>query len=118
MEPPRVVRLRRKGGRVVQDCDVYIGRECRKGGWDLPASKWANPFSLAKYGSLPVVLRKYREYIQGRPDLLEALPELAGKRLGCWCHPDPCHGGVLIELFKTQTQTNATDGQPPPNQEL
>ena len=39
-----VVRMRRHKGYVVQDCDVYIGRECRRGGWDLPASKWANPY--------------------------------------------------------------------------
>jgi len=27
-----------------------------------------------------------------------ALPELKGKRLGCWCAPLPCHGDILREL--------------------
>ena len=26
------------------------------------------------------------------------LAELKGKRLGCFCHPQPCHGDVLAEL--------------------
>lgn len=97
---PRVVRLRRREGRVVQDCDVYIGRACQQGGWDLPASKWANPFSVARYGSVRKVLRKFEEYLAERPDLVAALPELAGQRLGCWCHPNPCHGDVLVAWFK------------------
>lgn len=40
---PRVVRLRRQNGVVVQDCDLYVGRECTMGGWNLPRSKWAGP---------------------------------------------------------------------------
>ena len=32
--------------------------------------------------------------------LFAALPELADKRLGCYCHPLPCHGDVLIRLLK------------------
>lgn len=99
MELPRVVRLRRKGGRVVADCDLYIGRECTMGGWNLPASKWANPYSL-HYHSRDVVLRKYEQHILNHPELMAALPELSGQRLGCWCHPKPCHGDVLVKLFR------------------
>jgi hypothetical protein len=29
---------------------------------------------------------------------MAALPELRGKKLGCWCKPGPCHGDVLAEL--------------------
>ena len=25
--------------------------------------------------------------------------ELDGKVLGCWCHPQPCHGHTLIQLI-------------------
>ena len=33
--------------------------------------------------------------------LMDSLPELEAKTLGCYCHPDlPCHGQVLISLFK------------------
>ena len=33
--------------------------------------------------------------------LMDSLPELEVKTLGCYCHPDlPCHRQVLISLFK------------------
>ena len=67
--------------------DVYIGRP----------SKWGNPFSIGKDGSREDVIRKYEEYLLGRPDLMKALPELKGKVLGCWCKPKACHGDVLVK---------------------
>jgi len=96
---PKVVRIKRKGGIVVQDCDVYIGRRLTMGGWDLPDSKWANPFSVKTYGREEAI-RKYKEYILSKPELIKALGELKGKTLGCWCHPESCHGDVLVELYK------------------
>lgn len=86
---PRVVKLRRHNNKIVQGCDIYIGRECKRGGWDLPSSKWANPFTLAsvKDGAANkrhTVIDLYRQRIVSRPDLLLALPELEGKTLGCW----------------------------------
>jgi Domain of unknown function (DUF4326) len=97
----RVVRIRRSKGQVVQDCDVYIGRACTHGGWNLPQSKWHNPFSMYKYGSFAIV--RYEQYIRARPDLLKDLPELKGKVLGCWCKETPesvCHGDVLLKLLQ------------------
>lgn len=70
--------------------DVYIGR----------GSKWGNPFVIGLDGTREDVIEKYRQYIQTRPDLLAALPELKNKRLGCYCAPAACHGDVLIELLK------------------
>jgi hypothetical protein len=98
--PPTVVRLKRKGGRVVQDCDVYIGRRWTAGGWDLPESPWANPFTVRQCGTAAVAVEKFREYVQSRPDLMNRLHELGGKQLGCWCKPGPCHGDVLVDLYK------------------
>ena len=34
-------------------------------------------------------------------ELMNSLSELRGKRLGCWCKPERCHGNVLIELLNT-----------------
>jgi hypothetical protein len=68
--------------------DVYIGRP----------SKWGNPFEIGIDGTREQVIAKYRDWIQTQSELMEALPELQGKRLGCWCHPKPCHGDVLAEL--------------------
>lgn len=93
----RVVRMRRKGGKVVQDCDVYVGRRCTMGGWNLPESKWHNPF-VARDRDRSVAAAQYREWIQKQPELMAALGELKGKVLGCWCAPQSCHADVLAEL--------------------
>ena len=85
---PTVVRIRRSGGVIVQDCDVYIGRRMTMGGWSLEGSKFSNPFTVKEYGRDECLL-KYEEYIRKRPDLMAALPELNGKRLGCFCCPVP-----------------------------
>lgn len=65
--------------------DVYIGRP----------SKWGNPFRIGVDGGREDVVRKYREWVRNQ-DL--PFHELRGKILGCWCHPHPCHGDVLVEL--------------------
>ena len=69
--------------------DVYIGRP----------SKWGNPFEIGKDGNRKEVIRKYREWILTQPELMNALPELIDKRLGCWCYPEKCHGDVLLSLI-------------------
>lgn len=65
--------------------DVYIGRP----------SKWGNPFRIGVDGTREEVIQKYRRWVRDQP-----LPfdELRGKNLGCYCHPHPCHGDVLMEL--------------------
>ena len=34
--------------------------------------------------------------------------ELEGKELGCWCKPSPCHGDILIKLFKERQGTDSS----------
>ena len=67
---------------------VYIGRP----------SKWGNPFVIGKHGNRREVVEKYRQWIMQKPELLNALHELRGKRLACFCKPEACHGDVLAEL--------------------
>lgn len=98
MSTTSIVRIRRHKGDIVQSCDVYIGRAVRRGGWDLPASKWANPFTVAQCGSAEAAVAEYRKHLMRRPDLIAALPELRAKVLGCFCKPDACHGDVLVEM--------------------
>ena len=98
-ENPVVVHLKRKKGAVIVDCDIYIGRATYQGGWKLPTSKWANPYRLADPSDRARVLAEYEAYVRSKPELLAALPELRGKRLGCWCAPLPCHGDVLVRLL-------------------
>lgn len=104
----RVVKLKRVKNKIVQDCDVYIGRACYMGGWSLPASKWQNPFKLTDFNNdRNLVLKMYRSYVLESPTLMKDLHELRGKTLGCWCHDKVydhrdksyfCHGDVLMEL--------------------
>lgn len=78
--------------------DVYIGR----------GSKWGNPFTtisdretLAQevVETSEIALSKYREYVYNSPHLMESLDELEGKVLGCYCHPKPCHGDILLQIL-------------------
>lgn len=99
----KVVCLRRKGGEIVQGCDIYIGRAWKLGGWDLKRSKWANPFTIKKAGSVQKSLELYEEYVRNNPELINSLEELRGKVLGCWCKKkgnELCHGDTLIRLLE------------------
>jgi hypothetical protein len=78
--------------------DVYIGRP----------SKWGNPFTHKAGTKAETILptreeavEAYRKWITEGEGmyLLKDLHELEGKILGCWCHPNLCHGHVLLELI-------------------
>ena len=75
----------------------------RNSGYDVlisRPSKWGNPFMVGRDGNREQVIRMYEIHVRRRPDLIAALPELVGKRLGCYCKPEACHGDVLIRLLK------------------
>jgi hypothetical protein len=93
-----VVKIQRRNGLVVQDCDVYIGRQVSRGGWNLPTSKWANPFTVAKAGSVEKAVALFEAYLSKNQELMASIGELRGKVLGCWCKPGPCHGDILAKL--------------------
>ena len=77
-------------------------------------SKWGNPFVPKKgsKSSLRKCLKRYEDYIRSNSDLFDAVMELEGKELGCWCAPSPCHGDVLIKLFK-EKQGSTPPSTPP-----
>ncbi len=109
-KPTTLVRIRRSGGQVVQDCEVYIGRRINMGGWNLSASKWQNPYKPGVDGTIQEVLVLYEKHIR-ESGLINSLEELRGKELGCWCKFSPhrtsednntyCHGEVLMKLLRT-----------------
>lgn len=73
----------------ISSAGVYIGRP----------SKWGNPFVIGRDGSRADVVRKFEEYLQSRPDLIEAAKrELRGKDLVCFCAPLACHGDILSRI--------------------
>lgn len=91
--------------RRIEDYDVYIGRP----------SKWGNPFSHVRSHFARETTRtrdeaveKYAAWIQTQPQLLSSLHELRGKRLGCWCAPNRCHGEILADLADALPDIPAT----------
>jgi hypothetical protein len=61
-------------------------------------TKWGNPFVVGRDGTREECIQQFSEWVATQSHLLEALHELKGKRLGCWCHPSACHGDVLAKL--------------------
>lgn len=87
--------------------NVYIGRDMTRYVPGAVGSMWQNPFHSKKMGN-EESCRRYKEYVQSDKtvqsngkQLFDSLEELKGKNLGCWCHPDMCHGHVLRELVET-----------------
>lgn len=71
--------------------DIYIGRP----------SIWGNPFVIGKDGTRDECISLYENWIKTQPQLMEKLPILVNKTLGCWCKPNlPCHGDVLLKLIE------------------
>jgi hypothetical protein len=110
---------------LLADMDfVYVGRAVfRPQHWK--ASVWGNPFKVGMKRSVAVVILAddidnsvraphldaalaclfYRAWILKSPAHIERLPELRGKRLGCWCcnwsPGEPkiaCHAVILAKL--------------------
>ncbi|MTD58124.1 DUF4326 domain-containing protein [Amycolatopsis pithecellobii] len=77
---------------------TYIGHAGPRHSW--PESDFANPFVREAKTGREAMVRHFREYLEGRSELLARLPELEGRALGCWCAPRPCHGDVLLEHLK------------------
>lgn len=83
MSHPLVVHCRKR------KYDVYIGRP----------SPWGNPFVVGRDGDRSECIRKHKEMVLANPELVQAIKEqLRGKRLGCWCAPENCHGDTLAEI--------------------
>lgn len=76
---------------------VYVGRRMTQGGWNLQAHPLANPYRVGAHGDIAEVVERYGTWLDENPELVARwLPELRGKRLGCWCAEDqPCHARVL-----------------------
>ena len=82
---------------------VYIGRGLLAGKERFVRSKWANPYSVKRYGRAEALAR-YEQRISNGP-LWDELPELEGKTLACWCKPEACHGDVLLRLVEERKRS-------------
>ena len=72
--------------------NIYIGR----------GSIWGNPFVIGRDGNRQEVINRYRNYILKNKDLMDKIPTLKDKVLGCWCKPKACHGDVLKEIAENR----------------
>jgi len=88
--------------------NVYIGRArvifIDGVRYPFEDSIWANPHKITETQSREQVLKLYHEYIEEKlksnPELVKELIKLDGKKLGCWCKPECCHGDILVELIE------------------
>ena len=92
MKPVRIQRKRTKGWKMPPNT-VYVGRP----------TKWGNPFP-GFYERRSVAVSRYRDWL---PDSIQAdaMIELRGKNLACWCplkdrhgFTVPCHADILLEI--------------------
>jgi hypothetical protein len=95
------------------DRHIYIGRPgvvFVDGKRFPPASHtssrlFGNPFKIGKDGLRAKVLASYRRYALERmktdAEYRDAVLNLKGKILGCWCAPEGCHGDILKEIAET-----------------
>jgi hypothetical protein len=100
---PQVLNIRHLPGfaehrPIIPPDAVYIGR--RNARYGLAASKWANPFSIRREADREEVIATYERWLRLQPHLMDALHELRGLDLVCWCAPVPCHGDVLLRLLE------------------
>jgi hypothetical protein len=71
-------------------------------------SKWRNPFQELKDGDRATVVDKFtRFYLPHKRGLMARVPTLRGKVLGCWCHPEQCHGHVIARLVNEHCRVEA-----------
>jgi len=84
-----------------EPCDVKICRTPKNEIPDPPAPGcFGNPFPVEKHGREKCI-ELYEDYFFHRvlndEKFRNAVLELRGKKLGCFCKPLPCHGDVIKE---------------------
>ena len=83
MTKTKVVNLRK------ENYDVYIGRP----------SIYGNPYRVGIDGTREEVIEMYERYARRNKEIMQNIPSLVGKKLGCFCKPKRCHGDVLVKLI-------------------
>jgi hypothetical protein len=68
---------------------VYIGRP----------SVFGNPYVIGTDGTRQQVIDLFETY--ARENLTHEIKQLKEDDvLGCWCKPQPCHGDIIIKLWR------------------
>jgi len=84
------------------DFDVYIGRKGR--GW---GGYFGNPFRRTPREPPGDTLVRFERYflerVESDQEFRARVLGLAGKRLGCFCKPNPCHGDAIARWVNRMT---------------
>lgn len=91
IEPIRIQRKRTKGWKMPENT-VSVTRP----------GKWGNPYIVGKDGTAEECIKKFE---QSMSIMLkqDAVKELKGKNLACFCPLDqPCHADVLLKIANQQ----------------
>jgi hypothetical protein len=74
-------------------------------------TQFGNPYRLKKDGGEYTREESVREYekwfknkMKNDPDFKNAVDELRGKTLGCWCKPKKCHGDIILAYLRGDLQ--------------
>lgn len=103
----------------VSEYDVYIGRYGEFGQRNIlntePGRRgWlGNPYKLTLDGGeitsreemVELFALDFRERLDS-PGFQEHVEALRGKRLGCYCAPELCHGDVILQYLEEPNQLN------------
>jgi hypothetical protein len=85
-----------------ENFDIYIGR----------GSLYGNPYVIGVDGNRDQVIHRYREwfnFLLRDPQFVTEVRKLEGKKLGCFCSPQPCHGDVIAEWLNNTFDHEETD---------
>ena len=97
-----------------EDCDVYIGRAGK--GYD---GYFGNPIVRGKeccvcgdkhFDNESIVAcyrKRFYRMIEEDEVFAERISQLKGKRLGCFCKPDHCHGDVIADYLESPEDTGS-----------
>ncbi len=99
--------------------DVYIGREPSFGyvarNQSIAASStdaahlgmagtFGNPYFLPGEWQRDMVIAKFKQYfwrkVNDDPEFRGAVRALEGRRLGCFCKPESCHGDIIADWLE------------------
>lgn len=81
---------------------------CKREPYDVMIDRttmFGNPYHLGPDCTREQSIEKYRVYFYKRIHddvyFLQAICELKGCVLGCWCKPRACHGDVIVEYLES-----------------
>lgn len=70
------------------------------------ATRFGNPYKTHSAGgdyTREESIRRYRNWFETKvsqnEEFREAVEDLRGKTLSCWCVPKPCHGDVILDYL-------------------